>query len=116
MGFVLDRIFKQPLIKSAEIIADGYFTYFGDVDRLEGSFSIQISYENLSGTLSSILEVSLDGLTWVPIDYSQVDFTDPSGTHIYDISSTGINKIRVAFSGGGSMQLNTAILNGSRRH
>ena len=116
MGGVLDRIRKVPLIKSSEIVTDGFVTREADVDFLEGSFSIQFSYEGLSGTLTSIIEVSVDGINFAEVADTDQVFTDASGSHIYDLSSTGVTLIRVKFTGGGSMILNDAILVGSRRH
>lgn len=116
MGNVLDRIEKYLLIRSAEIADNTFKSDEGNIDRMEGPFSIQMNYENLSGGITVLLEVSVDGITFVPLEQSEMDLVDPSGTHIFDVSSTGISKLRVAFTGGGSLQVNTMILVGSRRH
>lgn len=116
MGGVLDRTYKCLLIKSAEIVDDQFVTDSASVDRIEGPFSISLTYENLVGTLTSVLEVSVDGKNYSEVPNTENEYTDVTGTHIYDISSTGVSHIRVKFIGSGSLQLNNAILVGSRRH
>lgn len=116
MGNTLDRIRKLPLIKSSEIVSDGFVTREADVDFLEGPFSIQYTYNGLSGTLTSTLEVSVDGVVFAEVPNTDQVLSDASGSHIYEISSTGVTLIRVKFSGGGTMILDDALLSGSRRH
>lgn len=117
MGFVLDRIRKIALIKSGEIVSDGFITREIKVDFLEGSFGIQYTYEALSGgDLTSTIEVSIDGINFAEVPETNQLLTDPSGSHIYDISSTGVSLVRVRFSGTGSMLLTDAVMVGSRRH
>lgn len=117
MGFVLDRIRKLALIKSGEIVSDGFVTRETSADLLEGSFGIQYTYESLSGgDLTSTIEVSIDGVNFAEVPETNQLLTDPSGSHIYDISSTGVSLIRVRFTGTGSMILTDALMVGSRRH
>lgn len=116
MGQPLDNIVKKLLILTNEIISDGWCSSPGDIGRIEDDFSIQFSYEGLAGSLTATLEYSSDGITYVPDTDSDVTFTDATGTHIYDVASSGTEFVRVCFSGGGTATLTSMILVGGRRH
>lgn len=116
MGQPLDNIVKKLLILTNEIISNGWRSSPGDIGRIEDDFSIQFTYEGLTGTLTSTLEYSSDGVNYVPDESSSVTFTDATGTHIYDIAGSGTEFVKVCFSGGGTATLTSMLLVGGRRH
>ena len=115
---VLDSIVKKKILEGPESISADHTTDSMDISGVENTFSVQVDY--LSGVgldMDMILEVSVNGQTFVRISESLQNVTDATGTHIWDVTEMGVNYLRVAFViNSGSCDLDIVEFSGKRRH
>lgn len=117
MGFVLDAILKKEIDSNVDVV-DTYESPAIDIDNREDDFAVEVSYENGSNVdMKLFLEVSLDGSNFSTITESQQTISDPSGTHIWDVSGSGVSFLRVKIEvTSGSILVNKIFYNAKRRH
>ena len=117
MGFVLDAILKKIIDSDVDVV-DTYESPSIDIDNREDDFSIEVTYENGNNVdMKLFLEVSLDGNNFATIAESQQGISDPSGTHIWDVSGSGVSFLRVKIEvTSGSILVNKIFYNAKRRH
>jgi len=117
MGNVLDGILKKTIEDSFTVNVD-YISERFDIDNREQDFSIQINYSDGVGVdMIFYLEGSIDGENFSEITNSRQPVSDPSGTHIWDISGSGVVWFRVGIIvNAGSINLNKILYSGKRRH
>ena len=90
MSQVLDQILKKQIVAGPEMVSSDYATESVRIDNREDEFSIQLDYDNgVSVGMQLQVEVSNDGNTFVAIPDTFQEITDPSGTHIWDITGGG---------------------------
>lgn len=118
MGQVLDSIIKNKFVEGPFAVSSDYTTEFFDISGQEGSLSIQVDYSDGVGLdMDLYIEVSTNSQAFVRIDESLQNVTDPTGTHIWDLSEIGVAYIRIAFVvNSGSCNLDEVILSAKRRH
>lgn len=117
LGQPLDSILIQAVLEGPETISPSFESDIIRLDNREDEFSIQLDYDNGSAVNMTLsLEVSTDGVTFVPLASSSVNITDNTGTHIWDISGTGTNFMKVVIDGTGSIDIQRILYSGKRRH
>jgi hypothetical protein len=118
MPSVLDTILLKDLVTSPTTVNTNYTSDVIDVTFREDEFSIQLDYDSgVTVNMELSLEVSADGVTFVPIGDSVQIITDDTGTHIWDLSGTGTSYVRVAITvTTGSIDLQKLIYRAKRRH
>lgn len=118
MGDILDSIVKNKILEGPESISADYTTEVIDISGVENTFSVQVDYINGAGLdMDLLLEVSVNGQTFVQISESSQNVTDATGTHIWDVTEMGVNYLRVAFVvNSGSCDLEVVEFSGKRRH
>lgn len=118
MGNLLDSRIVQELVDSPVTVNTDYEFASIDIMNRENEFSFQIDYNNGSSVDMIItLEVSNDNVSFSTITDSDQAITDPSGTHIYDISGSGVNYIRVKIAvTSGSIDVTKINYMAKRRH
>ena len=117
MGQPLDGILKKIIDQEFTVNVD-YASDRFDIDNREQDFSIQVNYKDGIGVdMILALEGSLDGESFSEITNSRQVITDPSGTHIWDISGSGVVWFRVIIIvNSGSINVDNIIYSGKRRH
>ena len=117
MGFVLDGILKKDIDSDIDV-NDEYISPAIDIDNREDDFAVQVEYGNGNNVdMSLLLEVSVDGVNFSSILESEQVVTDPSGSHIWDVSGSGVTFLRVKIEvRSGSITVNKISYNGKRRH
>ena len=118
MSQVLDSIIKKVLVIGPESISADYTSIVADISGVENAFSIQVDYSNGVGLdMDLVLEVSVDGQSYVRISESLQNVTDATGTHLWDVSEMGVVFVRVAFViNSGSCDIDKTNLTAKRRH
>ena len=88
-----------------------------DVSGAENGFIIQLDYDNgVSPSIVLSLEVSVDGVGWVPLDTGIYTITDTDGVAVWDIINTNANFVRIDYEvSSGSIDA-FAVLSAKRRH
>lgn len=125
MSNVLDAILRVEMIGSKEGIENAIKETLDstgnsidvDISGAEGGFIIQLDYDNgVSPSIVLSLEVSVDGLGWVPLDTGIYTVTDSDGVAIWDIINTNANFVRINYEvSSGSIDA-FAVLSAKRRH
>lgn len=117
MGFVLDGILKKNIDSDIDVNSE-YLSPAIDIDNREDDFAVQLEYDNGNTVdMSLFLEVSLDGVNFSSILESEQVITDPSGSHIWDVSGSGVTYLRVKVEvRSGSITVNRISYSGKRRH
>lgn len=118
MGYTLDSIIKKKFVEGPLAVSADYTTEMFDISGQEGSLSIQVDYSDGVGLdMDLYIEVSTNSQSFVRITESLQKVTDPTGTHIWDLSEIGVAYIRIAFVvNTGSCNLDEVILSAKRRH
>lgn len=117
MGFVLDAILKK-IIDSDFTVNTEYISPAIDIDNREDDFSVQLVYDNGSNVDMLLqLEVSTNGVDFSTINEANQNITDNSGSHIWDISGSGVTYLRVKVAvTTGSIDVSNIIYSAKRRH
>ena len=69
------------------------------IGSFEGPFAIQVIWENgVTVDVDLSLEVSNDNTHWAPYAGSSQNITSTDASHMYDISETGVEFIRVVIT------------------
>jgi hypothetical protein len=117
MGFVLDGILKKIIDTNVDVNTT-YSSPAIDIDDREDDFSVQVEYSDGTGVdMSLFLEVSLNGVNYSRIIESEQIIVDDSGSHIWDVSGSGVTYMRVGIEvRSGSINVNKILYSGKRRH
>ena len=125
MGQPLDNILKKDLIGSRdndgttnyETINVSGFSEAVDASGTEQGFTVTVDYANGSTpNVDFVMEVSTDGITYVPNGDTLTNIVDNSGTIIFDITSSNVDFVRVAWTvNSGSLDVYCRF-SGKRRH
>lgn len=119
MSGVLDSIVKKKLIESPETISSDFSTDFIDMSGVEESYSISLSYSNGDGSvdMTFFLEVAVTKGVFVPIQDTEFDITDDSGTMVWEVVGRGVNFCRVGVTvNAGQLTIDAVEYSGNRRH
>jgi hypothetical protein len=119
MSGVLDAILRKIILDGPETINADFQSDSFDISGVEGAFSVSFTYDGGDGSVDMVLalEVSIDNTNWVPFQDSEQTITDDSGTHLWDIASTGANYCRVLVTvTGGQIDVQRINFSGKRRH
>lgn len=117
MGQVLDGILKKTIDSNVTINSE-YLSDRFDIDNREQEFSIQLTYDSgINVNMSLKLEGSVDGENFSELSDSEQIITDPSGSHIWDVSGSGLIFLRVKVEvTTGSIDVSEIIYSAKRRH
>lgn len=118
MGFVLDSIIQEDLLVGPETIDTSFSTDYIDISGTEDDFSVNFVYDSGSSVdMTLYLQVSNDGTNFVDVGDSDQVISDNSGTHLWDIASTGAIFLRVRVEvRSGSIDIQRISFSGKRRH
>lgn len=119
MGGVIDAIVKKKLAEGPITVNSDYTSDVIDCSGVEDTFAIQMDYSNGNGAvnITSFLEVSVNGQTYVPITDTEFVDTDDTGTHLWEVTGRGVNYVRVAITvTTGQFDIDVIEFSGSRRH
>lgn len=107
MGFVLDTILRKDLLGSRDDEGNTSYETINSTDvtdshNISGSEQgtlITIDYINGVGlNVLFAVEASDDDVSYAPVDNADVTATDPTGTHIFDITNINARFIRVSYT------------------
>lgn len=118
MGQVLDGILKKTVEQNYTVNTE-YFSPAIDIDNREQEFSIQVLYSNGNGSVDMTikLQASIDGENFSDVTDSNQDISDDQGSHIYDISGSGVIYMRVKIEVvSGSIDIDKILYSAKRRH
>lgn len=118
MGFVLDQIFKKIILEGPETVSSDFYSPHVSIDGTEENFSVSFTYENGNSVdMVFWLQASNDGVNFSNITGSDQAVTDNSGSHIWDVSGSGVQFIRIFIEVlDGTIDVSDMLLNGNRRH
>lgn len=119
MGGVIDAIVKKKLAEGPITVNSDYVSDVIDCSGVEDTFAIQMDYSNGNGAvnITSFLEVSVNGQTYVPITDTEFVDTDDIGTHLWEVTGRGVNYVRVAITvTTGQFDIDVIEFSGNRRH
>lgn len=108
MGFVLDAILKENVMED-QIINSESFSDSVDVTFAETGYLLDVSWEDGSSLdFYLYIQVSSDDIDWVDLPNSEQQITGETGTHLYDVTDSNVNFVRVKFtpnSGSGTFNI-----------
>lgn len=119
MANELESMLRKKLIEPPQTVSSDFTTepiYLGD---REAAFSLQVVYDGGDGSVDMdfVYELSVDGVNYVTVDAEKQTIADDSGIHIWDISDTGTNYMRVkVVRRAGSIDLQSIFYSGRRRN
>jgi hypothetical protein len=116
---VLDLILKLDMIEDETVNAT-YTSTEIDISGVEEAYSVQVIWDSGS---SPNMVLSLEATntpdvvaSWVPISDSSQAITGNTGSHIWDVSETGVGNLRVKIQVASGSADFSAVFSGKRRH
>jgi hypothetical protein len=118
MSNVLDQIIIREMLSAPVTVNTDYSSEIIDVSGVEAESSIQLVYNNGNNVNMNItLQVSNDKVNFSDVTESDQLIEDDEGSHIIEIGGIGVTYIRVHIAvTSGSIDLQSTIFKGSRRH
>lgn len=118
MGFILDSILQKNILEGPETVNADFTSESLDISGAESDFAVTLDYINGSSVdMNLYLQISTDNVVFADITGSEQAITDITGTHIWDVSGTGGQWIRVrVVVNTGSIDIDNIRFDGKRRH
>lgn len=114
MGGIL-RSNDQAKIFIDQAISSSFTSIKKDVGSTEYGFALQLHWTGTAIDMSAKLQASLDGSNWVDMSDTVEALTEDDGSHIWDITQSNVEYIRVVISVTGGSGTFTCLFNGKSR-